>query len=144
MVVALSKLVWTFPGGQKVKAITSLTLVNNTAKNLDLLCGTGKIIIILHVRAINADNVNRGVLIRHYNEAAATNLISMVCSATIVTLEVLQWPNTDMDELQSTTLFYPLILVAGNILRISWAAGGASAGATDADGLVIEYLEIDE
>lgn len=140
----MSQFVWTFPGGKLKQPVTSLTLVNNTEKVEDIAVPTGKIWVLLSVKARNPDDVTRDISVRTYKEAAKTNQISILTTQTVVPASVVQWPNTDPSSLYRQIPSVPAeLLAAGNVLEITWAAGGASAGGTDADGLVIAYLEID-
>lgn len=134
---------WVFPGGQFKQEVTSVVLVNDTAKTIDLLVPAGKYWIILDIKAINGDDVARNILISKYLEAAATNLIGVLYDAARNAGAHAYFPNMDNANYPRHVASSPAELaIGGNIIRITWAAGGASTGATDADGLVIEYLEV--
>lgn len=133
---------WTFPAGNIHQEVTSVPLVNNTELIIDVSVPTGKIWFLLGVKAVNGDDVARDITIVIYKEAAKTNLLKTLNYANTADGVSLQWPASN----NSATLvgmYSPQILVAANKISITWAAGGASTGATDADGLIIEYLEID-
>lgn len=144
MVVTLS-LVHTFPGGKPEQSVTSITLVNNTQKIQLVTVPTGKIWILLGIKVRNPDDVDRAVTIRKYKEAAKTNEIAVLFSVSLATGVAGHWPTEGLSSTASrpSSTKPAEIMIAGNSLEITWAAGGASAGGTDADGLVIEYLELD-
>jgi len=149
MVVALSQFTWTFPGGKPKQEVTEVVLVNNVQKIIDITVPTGKIWILLRTKIVNCDDVGRNITVSKYKEAGKTNLIaSFIRGIAVGASAVVYIPNpyvqaTIASAIPDTILQNPEIFVAGNTLSITWAAGGASTGATDADGLVIEYLEID-
>lgn len=136
--------VWTFQGGKKVVNVTSVTVVNNTLKSVLKTVPVGKRWMLLSIKVVNPDDVNRSITVRHWLEVAATNLIKiLVYNAAIGTGAALQYPIN----IEGTYIykFIPSleILDAGETLGAVWGAGGASAGGTTADGLVIEYMEMD-
>jgi len=135
--------VWTFLGGKLVQEVTSITLVNNTEKLETASPGTGKRWLLLGVRMLNPDDVNRVLVIDKYKEAAKTNLVKRLVVATLGPAGAMQWPYGVPTETEKRSGTPPEILEAGNTLEFKWSAGGASTGGTDADGLVVEYLEID-
>lgn len=129
-------------GYRKKTDVTSITLVNNTAKEELVTVGAGLIWILLGIKAHNIDDVNRVVSIEIYNEAAKTSLLEVLDSETVTaTTGRLQWPNSTINVTIESNLFHPVILTAGQTIRVNWATGGASAGGVDADGLVVQYLE---
>jgi len=136
---------WIFLGGKKINNITSVTLVNNTAKDVDITVPTGKRWMILGVRAVNADSVNRVMYTFIYNEAAKTSLIEILDDpGTINAGSSWQWPSGRAPtSLHISSAWHIIILEAGNTINIHYNAGGASAGSVDADGLVVQALEID-
>lgn len=142
---SMSELVWTFPGGKPKQEVTEIVLVNNVEKVVDITVPTGKLWLLLSIKMVNDDDVNRTSTINKYKEAAKTNLITTLVAGLVILANggLMHWPNNYVDAMDAKSPFYPELLVAGNLLSIIWAAGGASAGATDVDGLVIEYLEID-
>lgn len=136
-----------FPGGRVRQEATSVVLVNNTLKVIDTAVPDGKRWVVLSIKAMNPDNVDRTVSIRLYKEALKTNEIALLLSQSLSAAgaERGMWPNTIATHAARSIAAIPgEVLVAGNTINIQWAAGGASAGATDADGLVIEYLETDQ
>jgi len=138
----MAQMAWTFPAGQIHKEVTSVTLVNGTAKTLDTVVPAGKVWKLDGIKAINCDDVNRNISATIYKEAGKTNEIKSIASVTVTTLQRIQWPsNDDLAQLVSN-IEHDIILEAGNTISIVWASGGASTGATDADGLVIEYREV--
>jgi len=138
---------WTFPGGKLKQEVTSVVLVNNTAKTIDTVVPTGKRWLLLGVKLTNIDDVTRDVSVTLYKEAGKTNVLATLMFVSALAANgaaILMWPNnyvstTSKIEKSSD----PILLVAGNTINVYWATGGASTGATDADGLVIEYLEVD-
>ena len=143
--VALSQFAWTFPGGKHKQEVTSLTLANNTAKTNDIVVPTGKIWILLGIKITNPDDVGRNIVIRLYKEAAKTNLLRTFQTATAMSASgEYQWPSGTISVISHCRPNIPCeLLSAGNTLSIIWDTGGASAGGTDADGQVLDYLEID-
>ena len=132
------------PAGQIVNEITSLTLVNATVKTLDHVVPAGQRHVILSVKAVNCDDVARVINMFVYNEAAATNLITTLSSASSNAGVASLYPtNASAAAVHNRPPMPATILKAGTILRVLWASGGASTGATDADGLVISYLRVD-
>ncbi len=133
------------PLARLVQAVTSVVLVNNTALTIDTTVPVGKRWLLLNIRATNPDNVDRVIDIWKYLEAAKTNAIKRYGRFTAVgTAEYVNIPNSDVDNLTDNRfLTTPEVLDVGNTIYVNWGAGGASAGATDVNGLVIEYLEID-
>jgi len=141
----LSEFVWTFPGGKLVQEVTSLTLVNNTAKTVDKTVPSGKRWILLAFRFSNPDDVARTLTCNKYKEAGKTNYIKRLTSnAAVGAASWIQFPNVTPSVTAQSQPTRPFeVLEAGNTLSFVWATGGASAGGTDADGLVLEYLEMD-
>lgn len=136
---------WIFLGGALKQDVTSVTLVNNTQKVVDITCPANKRRLILNIKAVNCDDVARNIQIWKFKEAACTNLISLLLSvAAVAAADFVNYPNTTTgSSYVNSAGNVPQLLEAGNTIRIIWAAGGASTGATDADGLVVEYLEVD-
>lgn len=132
-----------FPAGELKQAVTSITLVNNTAKTQDVTVPAGVMWKVLNIKAINQDDVNRNITIVKYKEAAKTNFIKNLAYKANVAAGggSLQWPNTQSGN-DFPSAWHEEIAVTGNTYAITWAAGGASTGSVDADGLVIEYLEL--
>lgn len=134
-----------FQGGEIDQEVTSITLVNNTEKIVDWACPTTKRRILLSVRVLNPDDVGRTVTLLKYKEAAKTNLIKTMMSQAVAASASAQWPlGLAIVSAQRRGTMPAEFFGPGNTMQIRWPAGGASAGGTDADGLVIEYLEIDE
>mgnify|MGYP005807211317 CR=1 FL=1 len=135
----------TFPGGKFVQDITSVTLVNATTLNIAKTVPAGKRWLLISIKALNPDNVDRVVTFSIYYEVALTNLLRTLNteSLTAAGAEALQWPAVGTAPTHTTSPEWCLVLMApGNTLNIQWLTGGASAGATDADGLILEYLEL--
>lgn len=137
-------LVKTFDGGYLKDEIKSVVLVNNTAKTLDFSCPTGKLWKILSIRLTNPDNVDRIVTVDAYYEAACTNKIARLFNETLPSTKEVTLPTSKAPTLFDTYgwIGQPFLLNVAETIRVVWAAGGVSAGATDADGLVFHYLEI--
>ena len=125
--------------------VTSITLVNNTAKTEDVTVPQGERWSLLSVKMANADDVDRVVQCDVYKEVAKTNLIKRLLYETCTANDKhRQWPcHTTATSGNTMGDYAPVILDAGNTLEFTWAAGGASAGAVDADGLVVEYLKVE-
>lgn len=141
----MSQFAWTFQGGIPKQEVTSITLVNNVAFTEDVTVPAGKQWLLTNIKIINPDDVTRNISITIYKEAAKTNVLFLLLSAVAFTATSLRnLPSAIPAALSpSHNLIPPIELVAGNVINILWAAGGASTGATDADALVICYKEID-
>jgi len=131
---------WAAPAGKLIQEVTSITLVNNTQKTVDTTVPANKIWILKNIIAFNPDDVARTVSFKKYKEAAKTNLIKKYNGRAITTGSII-WPAPANDDV-TKAVSEDEILVEGNTIEVDWLSGGASAGGTDADGLVIEYLEI--
>ena len=141
----MSQFVWTFSGGKPVQEVTSVPLVNNTALTIDKTVPAGKIWLLKSIKIVNPDDVGRSVTVVIYKEVAKTNTLDLIISGITITAAATRMlPSFIATSWASSSgLFKDKMMVAGNVLSITWAAGGASAGGTDADGLIVEYLEID-
>lgn len=132
-----------FQGGKLNQQVTSVTLVNNTAKTIDTTVPAGKRWLLLGIKMNNSDSVARDVSMRIYKQAAKTNLVHELGIFSAVAAGATRvWPNV-VTGVHFSQAWFPIILEAGNTIQTQWATGGASAGGTDADGLVVEELEID-
>jgi len=138
----MAVMAWVFPAGQIHKEVTSLTLVNATAKTLDTTVPAGKVWKLESIKAINCDDVDRSITIRIFKEAGKTNELKLLYALTTVTLQRVQWPNNDDLAALDSNIAHEILLEAGNTINVVWGSGGASTGATDADGLVVEYQEV--
>lgn len=133
-----------FHAGKKEIAVTSVTLVNNTAKTIDTVVPASEKWQLLNIKVVNCDDVARNVTVIHYKEAAKTNLVKVFgYIAALGAAGVFNMPSSTTAISDKLTFWTaPQILHAGETISVIWAAGGASTGATDADGLVIEYLRL--
>lgn len=130
-------------GGELVQDVTSVVLVNNTTKTIDKTVPDNRKWIILSIRAMNPDDVQRNITITKFKEAAKTNTIKRYNVAATAASSLLQWPSGPFTAAFARKSSAPFeVLVTGNTIEIVWVAGGASAGGTDADGLIVEYLEV--
>lgn len=133
----------TFPSGQPTTSVTSITLVNATAKTQDITVPTDTLWLVQMIKAVNADDVNRVITIEVFNEAAKTSRIGTLAVADTATGVFLQWPNNEAAQVARTVNpGYPMLLGPGMTISVTWASGGASTGGTDADGLVIWYRKL--
>lgn len=138
----MSELKFVGPGGEPFQDPTSVALVNNTAKTIDVTVPAGKKWVLLAIKMMNPDDVARVLDINKWKEAAKTTEIARLENISLGAGGIIHWPNTDATSVIRTTASNPAeIMSAGNTLEFQWASGGASTGATDADGIVIEYLE---
>jgi len=126
---------------KKVNNITEVVLVNNTLKTIDLTPGAGKRWHVSTIQVVNGDDVQRTVIIRHFAEAAATNLLSIENSSGIGANGRYMWPNNDDLAVGFSNVYFNKIVEGVEIIRVAWNAGGASTGSTDADGLTCQVLE---
>jgi len=131
-------------GGRLVQKVVSITLVNNVTLNEHVDVPANKRWVILGIRAVNCDDVNRAMAFEVYKEAAGTNLLRRLTYNTGILANgaALQYPSYGTDT-GSTNHYGPVILQGGNRITTIFVAGGASTGGTDADGLIVEYLEYD-
>ena len=137
------QMAWNAPAGQMHKEVTSVTLVNNTTKKIDNTVPAGKMWILRSIKAINCDDVTRTINARVFKEAAKTNLLTWLETDDIGAANIFHVPSgVTTSRLTTTGRDLPKPLEAGNTIEIEWVTGGASTGATDADGLVIEYEEV--
>lgn len=136
--------IFTFPGGKHEQSITSLTLGNNTQKTVDTTVPAGERWLVLSIKVTNPDNVNRAVSIDIYKEAALTNFMrNLAYQADVAPNQRLQWPNFATEPWHNIQSVWSLVILeTGNTISMKWMAGGASAGGTDADGIVIDYLKM--
>jgi hypothetical protein len=148
--VVVTDISWTFPGGKLKQEVTSLTLVNNTAKTIDIPVPTGKLWVLHILKVVNADDVGRTIEVVVYKEAAKTNIIAILISAwpvdplgTAAYTDTFIWPVADHFYSTNAKSNLTMLLTEGNVISITINAGGASSGGTDADGIVISYLETD-
>lgn len=127
-------------------SVTSITLVNNTAKTQSLasLIPAGFIGEILSIKITNPDNVGRDVTV-WIEDASGNEIFFLLAGQALAAGIRAQFPNTWV----TTTVGdgradggggkgKPALLFAGDVVKVLWAAGGASAGGTDADGLVVK------
>jgi hypothetical protein len=132
------------PAGRLVQDVTSLTVVNATSKTQDFSVPQGKRWILVSIKCTNPDDVARVISFTIYKEAAKTNDIALLYSASVNAASRLHYPNSGSGSqgfLEGTAMPYPL--ESGNTISVVLASGGASAGGTDADGIVLCYWEID-
>ena len=138
----MTDLIYIFQGGRKVDSVTSVTLVNNVTKTIDTTVPTGKRWFLIQVKTSNVDNVARVLTVRVYKEAGKTNILRILGSKSSLQNERMQYPSSITGDAKVTWFPAVVILDEGNTITAEYTAGGASAGGTDADGLVIEYLEM--
>jgi len=129
--------------GRKVIDITSLTLVNNTAKTIDITCGANNRWILKSILQKNCDDIQRNCYVTH-KTAAGITIVFLIQGNALVALAEQNWPSlalVDLTEVGNPGFDY--ILEATEFIRLAWDAGGASTGATDADGVIVQVMEMD-
>lgn len=132
-----------WPAGEVVVDVTSVTLANNTAKQNLITVPANTIWVLQSLKVTNPDDVNRVITIILYKEAALTNIIASFASETVATTARLQLPhNAPGANIEAFQDIRGMVLGPGATIWINWAAGGASAGGTDADGQVIFYRRL--
>jgi len=135
--------VYVFQGGRHVISVTSVTLVDNTAKEILITVPSGKRWMLLSVRMVNDDDVARTATCFKYKEVAKTNVSSRLISQSLNQFQYAQWPNAIADiDVRGQPTQPTEIMSEGHTLSCQWSDPGASTGSVDADGLVIEYLEM--
>lgn len=126
-----------FPSGTVDARVTSLTLVNNTLKTLNVSVPTDELWALQTITMTNPDNVDRVCYARLFKEVAKTNMITQLMSGTVAAASRLCYPNNAIAETHNNQTGEQLLLGPNMTIGFTWAAGGASAGGTDADGLVV-------
>lgn len=126
----------TFPAGQIVASVNSVTLANNTLKSTDYTVPTDTEWEVQSIRVNNPDDVARTVGIT-LKDSSGNNILVLE-STSVAASGTVQVPNNVVDKSKSTA-FTKFSLGAGMVINVVWAAGGASSGGTDADGVVILY-----
>lgn len=131
-----------FQGGYKKNNVTSVTLVNNTTKTLDLSPGAGKRWQLLRFICYNPDDVARNVSVNQRD--ASDTVIDSVIASSAFNPGTFQCAPAAAHNLVTETAghFDGGIIEDDEYMRVTWAAGGASSGGTDADGLVMQVMEI--
>jgi len=124
--------------------IRSVTLVDNTALALTLSVTDALTqFLLLNIKAVNCDDVARVITVTKYAEAAKTNNVKTLFTISRNAGATFNWPNSTMAEVGTIPLgLKPELLVSPAVIVVNFAAGGASTGAIDADGLVFEYLRM--
>jgi len=133
-----------YPGGNLINEVTSVTLVNNTAKTVDFTVPSFIRVIIKSIKVTNPDDVDRVVTFNLFLEAGKTNNLAFLQSASVgAGFNPLHWPTLDSGTTLMRKVFSPgLLMNPGNTISVVWAAGGVSAGGVDADGHVIRFLRM--
>lgn len=132
----------TFESGSIEADPVSITLVNNTQKTQDFSVATDCIYELIAIKATNPDDVARVVTIELFKEVAKTNHIATLGSGSVNAGSRLSWPGNSVSAAQNWLQPRPCLLGPNWTIRVTWAAGGASAGGTDADGLVVWYRKL--
>jgi hypothetical protein len=133
----------TYPSGSIKATPTSVTLVNNTAKTVLITVPSDTVWVIQSIRVTNPDNVTRDTYLRLWKEVGMTTKIANLYYAALNTVTDFMYPNPNA--VGNTYMEQPaenLVLGPGMTLEIYYAAGGASAGGTDAYGIVVFYREL--
>lgn len=132
----------TFPSGEVRADVTSVTLVNNTAKTNNVTVPDDTIWKLQSIRVMNPDDVARAISLTIYKEAAKTSRVLHLDTRNIAASAVFQWPNNGTGGEDRSNIPFDLVLFAGNTIEITWAAGGASSGGTIADAQVVFYRRL--
>jgi len=127
----------------KKNNVTSITLVNDTAKTQDVTVPSGKRWRLLWCKQTNPDSVTRNLYAKLYD--ASDNDLGFIISANAVTSGLEHaFPcrsHAGWDEISAESS--EIWLDAGEYIRFTWDKGGTSTGGTDADGLVVVVKEYD-
>lgn len=129
-------------GGEIVSNLTSVTLVNNTLKQVDITVPAGKRWYLFGGSITNPDDVGRNCTIFVTDGTAI--LYRILKDQAIGATASAYFPNTEATVSQIGSGAYPLPLLAGYMISFYWAAGGASAGGVSASGAVAMVVEVDE
>ena len=126
--------------------VTSVTLVNNTQKTVDVTVPQGERWLLLWWNVTNPDDVVRNMTVSLYKELAKTNVLAKLlykANVAAASVERFGMPHYKPTVAAENLTDYPILLAAGNTISFVWSAGGASAGGTDADGLIYCYLKVE-
>jgi len=133
--------------GRIVDNLTSVVLVNNTAKTIDITVPANRRWVLYFIKAVNNDDVNRNITVSLYKEAAKTNLLANLGykAAVLANGGSITIPSHVPAAIESLNInaAFPLPLDHGHTISVTWATGGASTGSTDADGLAVYVKEYD-
>ena len=133
------------PLGRIRRNQTTVTLVNNT--QLQEVIGTtaGERWVLEFIKLTNPDDVNRRVTIILYGDVALTVELLTLFDETVNAGAEAVWPrknHADDQDVMWNIDYGAIILDRVNALRITWYAGGASAGGADVDGLIVSAVEV--
>lgn len=122
--------VFSFPAGFYSDNVTSIVLVNNTAKTQFLTVPTGKAWMILGGIVHNGDDVARNVSV--VIRTSSDVWLQVLYDATSVAAGAeKQFPTSDMADGSVGPSAYPVMAFSGEKVKFTYAAGGASAGGTE-------------
>lgn len=135
-----------------VVGIVSVTVVNNTTYTRDITVPAGQRWRLLWSTLRNPDDVTRNAQINLFLEAAKTNHIAFLAyynALDAASIQALHVPANKFSTEASDIVYrflgltaYPIELEAGWTLEYQLEAGGASAGGTDADGIIYVYKRV--
>ena len=138
------------PKGGRYRWINNtVTLVNNAALNENIypeehgIIGRSKRVkwFLIAGRVENGDDVARGVSVRIYKRTNMQNLFQLLgVSVNAGQSYIFPYSGSDAD---NTTDAIPLLVDSENFIRITWAAGGASAGGESEYSFYIYEVESD-
>ena len=117
--------------GKLYQTLGTVTLVNNTGKELLLTVPDGKIWKIYAVRMHNGDDVARNQLLKVVDSNSnSLHFLGYVANATAGnTYEMLSHIPTS-PQIRAPFVGGPVLVKGGNKLSLTWQAGGASSGGT--------------
>lgn len=131
----------TFPAGEVKVSTTSITVTNNTAKTQDITVPADEKWVIETIKTVNPDDVARVIGGNLYLTSSKSILITALFSQSANANVRVQYPSLTVSTIYNW-MIPELVLGPGMTLSFTWAAGGASSGGTDADGLVIMYRKL--
>jgi len=118
----------TIPASVIYQSRDSVTLENNTAKNVLLTVPAGKIWRVHAVRMHNGDDVSRDVQVKILD--SSNNTLHILSDASLTASSYKEMLNFLPTTPAAAACPNPVLIKGGNKLQLSWAAGGTSSGGT--------------
>ena len=128
-----------FEGGERSDNYGPSTLVNNTQLIRDITIPAGERWVVYSASITNGDNVSRAISVFIWN--SSTQLIDwMALGQALAAGAEMVFPN--MVATAGMAQVHPIILEAGDVIKIRFAAGGASAGGTAKSAVISRLVKV--